>query len=209
MSFAREGMYYYGGGAFLTIMLALLGVTWLAIPMAGVTLFCLYFFRDPVRIPDGPEPSLVSPADGKIMAIKRDVEHPLFPHKCSCLCIFMSVISVHINRSPTQGKITKIEHRAGRFFPAYDDLAATQNEQNEFWIETEDRSYALIQIAGILARRIVCWLKPGDTVSRGQKIGLIQFGSRVDLYLPSNFDYSVKPGDMLKSGKTLIGSFSD
>lgn len=206
MHLAREGLPWYGGMSLVTVVFVVIGWWWVAVPVGVFTMFCFYFFRDPERQPESAEPVLISPADGRVLVIDEGT-HILFPEGCRRLCIFMSVWDVHVNRSPSAGTIERITHRDGKFFPAWQDAAALQNEQTEYWIQSGQHRYAMVQIAGILARRIVCWMSEGDVVQRCQKIGLIQFGSRVDLYFPKNTRITVNKGDKLKAGQTPIGMF--
>ncbi|MFC1851381.1 phosphatidylserine decarboxylase family protein [candidate division CSSED10-310 bacterium] len=206
-SVAKEGFPFYGSSAGLALVFIFLKLYWLAIILACFSVFCLFFFRDPDRIPEGDDHCFVSPADGKVLGVEKHKTHPLFSEKCVKISIFMSVFNVHINRSPVAGTVTNSQYKPGRFFPAYQDLAAVDNEQNELWIRNGAQVFALTQIAGILARRIRCYAKVDDVLQRGQKIGLIQFGSRVDLHLPPDFQVSVLPGQKVLAGKSIIGHF--
>lgn len=204
-SIAKEGIPYIGLGGLLAIFFFFMKIYWFAAIILAFTLFCLYFFRDPPRTPERNDDSFVSPADGKIIVIDKKTKHELFPAGCLKVSIFMSVFNVHINRSPTEGKITRIQYRSGKFLPAYSMASASDNEQNELWIENNQTTYAVNQIAGILARRIVCWKQEGDNLSRTQRFGLIQFGSRVDIFLPTNFELEIKMGDSVYGGQTILG----
>ncbi|MBN2382597.1 phosphatidylserine decarboxylase family protein [bacterium] len=204
MSIAREGLPYYGGSFILSLLFCVLGWFTLGILCMSFCLFALFFFRDPVRQFAGPDNAFLSPADGKIIAIQH-VDHDLFNSGCLMISIFMSIFDVHINRCPYSGTVQAKHYRPGRFLPAYREQAIKDNEHNELWIESDHFSYVVNQIAGIVARRIRCWVNIGDTVARGQKIGLIQFGSRVDVYVPSSFRCAIEHGEQVYGGKTVLG----
>lgn len=163
-----------------------------------VTGFMAYFFRDPKRIiPQGPG-LIVSAADGRVTRID-ELDDAIV------VSVFLSPLDVHINRSPIAGRIANIDYVKGRKIPATSDNASFVNERNSLLIEGEDLTVTCTQIAGILARRIVCWPKTGDILERGQKIGLIKFGSRTDLRLPLATEIIVKVGDRVLGGETIIG----
>ena len=156
-----------------------------------------YFFRDPPRvIPEG-EGLIVSPADGRVTRIEEREDGKL-------VSVFLSPLNVHINRSPIAGKITSITYTEGKRMPATNDAASLENERNSLVIEGEGMTVTCTQIAGILARRIVCWAKESDNLERGQKFGLIKFGSRTDLLMPANVEIQVKIGDRVTGGETVI-----
>lgn len=205
MSIAREGLRYYGGAFLLTLVFIVVGWYVVAIPCGVFFLFSLYFFRDPKRSAIYEQNALLSPADGKILSINH-TKHELFTTESLRICIFMSIFDVHINRCPYTGTILSKTYRPGKFFPAYREDAVTSNEQLELWIQNDRFSYSVVQIAGILARRIVSWIHVGDILETGQKIGLIQFGSRVDLYLPADFQASVQKGQQVYAGQTILGT---
>jgi len=152
---------------------------------------------------------VVAPADGKVVFVGECIEDRFLGEKALKISIFMSVFNVHINRIPTSGKILSIRYRKGRFLSANLDKASLANEQNAVCLETEDkRRILLIQIAGLIARRIICWIKRGDEVTKGQRFGLICFGSRVDIFLPQNVKIDVKVGQRVKGGETILGYLS-
>lgn len=165
-----------------------------------VALFMAYFFRDPHRtIPSG-EGLIVSAADGRVTRIDDGENSKL-------VSVFLSPMDVHINRSPIAGTINNITYTQGRKMPATSNNASMINERNSLIIEGSDVTVTCTQIAGILARRIVCWPKSGDNLERGQKFGLIKFSSRTDLLMPGNVELAVKIGDRVKGGETIIGTF--
>lgn len=196
------------------IILGLAGVvlfTWLDLSIgwgiAGLfTLFVAAFFRDPERESPQGEKVLLSPADGRILLIEEEEETPFSTGRTIKISIFMSVFNCHINRIPISGSIEKVFYRAGKFYAANNDLASAQNEQNALVLTTlAGTKICFVQIAGLIARRIVCWVKAGETVKQGERFGLIQFGSRVDLYLPTAARLRIKRGDKVKAGLTILG----
>ncbi len=175
---------------------------WFFSVLAGFTLF---FFRDPEReIPTGAG-VVVSPADGRILGIDR-VEHaPFLEAPAKRVTIFLSIFDVHLNRSPIEGKVTYRNYNPGKFLPANAPKASEDNEQNSVGIEDNGYRVLVRQIAGIIARRIVCWVNPGDSVGRGERFGLIRFGSRTELFLPESAKIEVAVGQKVKGGATIIG----
>jgi len=170
-----------------------------------LTLFTIYFFRNPERTPPADQRAVVAPADGTVIVADRV---PVSPLGCEALkiSIFMSVFNVHINRVPYSGRIVELVHTAGRFFDARDERASCENERTQVVIETEEGvRLAFVQIAGLIARRIICYPGVGDRVERGKRYGLIRFGSRVDVYLPAGGTPLVKLGDKTVSGETVLG----
>lgn len=174
-----------------------------------LTLFMLYFFRDPDRIvPDGKD-VFVAPADGKVILI-RDVHEPKYlDAEVKEISIFMSPMDVHVNRAPCDGRVKMVKHNEGYFFAAYKDEASVRNENIEMVVATEYGDVLVRQVAGFLARRAVCRKKEGDILKRGERYGVIKFSSRVDLYIPGNARIRVKLGEMVKAGKTIIGEITD
>jgi phosphatidylserine decarboxylase len=167
------------------------------IPLFLLAAFCLYFFRDPDRtIPDGSV--AVSPADGKIVAVRTD------DPSSSRISIFLNVFDVHVNRAPIAGAITNIEYTKGQFLVASREAASSQNERNTFTIEGQGTRVGFSQIAGLIARRIVCYKKPGDQVAKGERVGLIKFGSRVDVFLGPEWEITVKPGERVAGGSSIL-----
>lgn len=203
---AAEGYPFIGAGLAATVLAyALLGPS-LAIFFGLLTFFCLWFFRDPKRdVPQG-EGILVSPADGKIVDISSVQEDRFLNKPAIKVSIFLNVFNVHVNRIPVDGKVTDVFYNAGRFFAANVPKASLENEQNAILVETiQGKRIVCIQIAGLIARRIVCWIKKGDNLDRGERFGLIRFGSRVDLFLPPETEIQVSMGDMVIGGETILG----
>ena len=168
-----------------------------ALPLFVVAAFCLYFFRDPNReIPPGAV--AVSPADGKVVSIKRD--NP----ESTRISIFLNIFDVHVNRSPVAGKITKVHYQTGKFLVASKELASSQNEQNTVTVDSDGSRVVFAQIAGLIARRIVFDKKAGDMVQKGERIGLIKFGSRVDVFLGPEWNIVVKTGERVSAGSSVL-----
>jgi len=161
------------------------------------------FFRDPTRTIPTEAKAIVSPADGRVTKI-ASLTTPE-GEKRVLVSIFLSLLDVHINRSPIKGKIVKIYHQPGRFYPAFKEEASQANERNIVVISNQQTSITLHQIAGIVARRAVLWKKEGDSIHKGERIGMIKFGSRVDLWLPSEVKIVVQPGQKVKGGSSIIG----
>ena len=170
--------------------------------------FCIYFFRDPERKPDSvlKEGEIVSPADGKIIFLQRVFDERFLKEEVFKISIFMSLFNVHVNRIPFGGIVEKIIYNKGRFFSANSDNASSENEFNAIIL---NKKIAFVQIAGLIARRIVCKIKEGDAVISGERFGLIKFGSRLDIYLPVSFTPYVEIGGKVFSGKTLLGKIND
>jgi phosphatidylserine decarboxylase len=166
--------------------------------------FCLYFFRDPERVPPPGEGLLVSPADGRVLEVVAEREELFLQAPALRMSIFMSPLDVHVNRSPVGGGVALVRHTAGKFRAAFKDKASLDNERNAVVLESGGRRYVVVQIAGAVARRIICWRRPGDRVARGERFGMIMFGSRVDLFLPPEVHPRVASGDRVRAGHTVI-----
>jgi phosphatidylserine decarboxylase len=169
--------------------------------------FSIYFFRDPDRLVPDVSNAIISPADGKVIVIDEVYEPDFFKAKVKKVSIFMSVLDVHVNRIPISGKVTYFDYHRGAFFPAYKDEAALQNEHTTIGIENEDVKVLFRQIAGILARRIVCHIREGNLVKQGDRFGMIKFGSRVDIFLPLEVEIKVELNDKVRAGETIIGIY--
>ena len=175
-------------------------------PLVVGVLFCLFFFRDPERIAPPGERLVVAPADGRVVAV---VSERALDAEATRVSIFMSPLDVHVNRSPVAGVVEEVRHTAGRFRAAFADKASLDNERNALVIASAGRRYLLVQIAGAVARRIVCHVAPGDRVQRGERFGMIMFGSRVDLFLPSGVRPIVRRGDRVRAGTTVVGEIAE
>lgn len=173
------------------------------------TCFTAFFFRDPLRR-ISPDPSeLVSPADGHVISVDRVFEPDFFGSEVQRVSIFLSVFDVHVNRSPLEGNITYTRYREGKFLAAFNEKASQDNERNSFGIEGNGRKVMVVQIAGLIARRIVCWKGLGDSVAKGGKIGMIKFGSRTDLLFPDDFEVSVRKGQRVRGGLDVIAKIRE
>ena len=202
----------FGGLAMVALVVSAVFAWYLAPIFAAVLVFIVAFFRDPERrAPD--EPGLVvAPADGTVVEVTETVE-PRFLERPACkIGIFMSLASVHVNRSPCAGRVEAVEHRPGRFLDARVPESSAENESNTLAIgDAEGRGTRIVvrQVAGLLARRIVCAVAVGDRLERGQRIGMIKFGSRAEVYVPSDsgFEVLVEPGRRVRAGETVLGRF--
>ncbi|MFQ5597068.1 MAG: phosphatidylserine decarboxylase family protein [Nitrospiria bacterium] len=203
---AKEGYVFIGIGMIITLFCYVAMGERGAIFPALLTLFCAWFFRDPKRTVPKEAGLLVSPADGKVVDVTR-VEEGRFLNKPAVkVSIFLNVFNVHVNRVPIAGKVVDVFYNPGRFFAANVPKASLENEQNAVLMETSTgKKIVCIQIAGLIARRIVCWVKKGGDLERGERFGLIRFGSRVDLFLPPEADIRITKGDKVKAGETVLG----
>ena len=201
---AKEGFVFIIPLLVVSILMFLLSFYWVAFFFGLGFLFVTWFFRDPERhIPNEPN-IIVSPADGKITEIVTEKE-PIHGELCKRVTIFLSVFNVHVNRVPIAGIIEEIRYNPGKFLAAFNPKASMDNEQNIILINNGKVSIIVKQIAGLIARRIVCWPKKGDHYTPGQRYGLIRFGSRVDILMPENTKLSVVCGDRVKGGQSIIG----
>ena len=204
MSIAREGWPFIGSLLALALVLGLLRLPWLAGVCVALALFCAFFFRDPERVPPADPALVVSPADGKVVVVApAPAVNPLGPG-AQQISIFLSIFDVHVNRSPVAGSIEKVEYHKGEFLPAFDDKASLRNEQNSVVVAGPKGRVAFKQIAGLIARRIVFRKQPGDVVERGERVGLIRFGSRVDVFLAPDARLLVKVGDRVSAGSSAL-----
>jgi phosphatidylserine decarboxylase len=191
------------GGA---ILCGWLNLTWPAFALVLLAAFVCYFFRNPKReIPEGKN-LIVSPADGKIVRITRIPDERGEDGKL-LISIFLNIFNVHANRSPIQGVLQQLEYKRGKFKVAYDDDASRINEQNILTIQGDGIEVVVKQIAGLIARRVVCWKALGSKIGRGELIGLIRFGSRVDVILPEQANIFVRMGDLVKGGSSILGKY--
>lgn len=208
---AWEGIPFIITGIGLTFIVIILNWDSLAIPLAVLTLFTIYFFRDPERTHVNDERAVFTPADGKVLSIENlhNGDYRL-KDKVIKISIFMSIFNAHINRVPIKGKIAQLSYHPGKFFSANRDKASLYNEHNIVTLETDNKKKIIfVQIAGLIARRIACWVKKGDYVETGQRFGLIRFGSRLEVYLPPDSEIKVKKGEKVKAGQTIIGYLSE
>jgi phosphatidylserine decarboxylase len=200
----KEG-YYFGVPPLLLAGAGfLLHWTFLALVLLLFALFIFSFFRDPERSIPRDEGAVVAPADGRVLVI-TDEDHAGRPG--TRISIFLAIWNVHVNRSPATGTITNMEYRKGKFVAAMRENASFENEQNVFSLATEAGEMIFKQIAGLIARRVVSWKKAGDRVQRGERIGLVRFGSRADLWLPKDAEILVKVGDHVKGGTSVLANW--
>jgi phosphatidylserine decarboxylase len=201
----KEG-YYFGvpplalGGVFF-----LLNWNAVAVVLVLLALFVFSFFRDPERVIPAETGAVVSPGDGRVVVVTEE-EYAGRPGKR--ISIFLAVWNVHVNRAPSEGTITKMEYRPGKFLAAMRERASVENEQNVFTLSTDAGEMVFKQIAGLIARRVVSWKKQGDRVLRGERIGLVRFGSRVDVWLPKDAEILVKLGQNVKGGSSVLARWT-
>ena len=205
----RQGYPFIAAFAVVTLFLGYFSsiLFWIGLIL---TAWCIYFFRDPERVTPLDDRLVVSPADGVVSAVGPAVpprELGLGTAEMTRISVFMNVFSCHVNRSPVRGRIAKIEHRPGKFLNAELDKASTENERNSLVIESPNGIVAAVQIAGLVARRIVCWAEAGGTLAVGERFGLIRFGSRVDVFLPEAAVPRVAIGQTAVAGETVIAEF--
>ena len=187
----------------LMLVLSLLGFWYVGIVFGLVAAFMAYFFRDPKRATPTDQDLVVSPADGRVTRVKKVEEGN--ERSATLVSIFLSPLDVHINRAPIAGEVTNVSYSKGKFLVAMDENASLVNEQNALTIEGEKVTVVCKQIAGILARRIICWKHAGDRVALGEKFGLIKFSSRTDILMPANVEVLVAEGARVQGGTTIIG----
>ena len=203
---AREGFRWIGIGFFLTLLLIILKATWAAIFLGILTLFIVSFFRNPKRSIPAQQGLIVSPADGTICLITDAHEKKFLKEQRRRVSIFMSPLNCHINRAPISAKVLDTYYHPGKFHIASVDKASDLNEQHALLLEDDQKNkFVVVQIAGWLCRRIVNYTKAGHTLTRGERFGLIQFGSRVDIYLPPHASLQVQVGQSVRAGETVIG----
>ncbi|HET7258323.1 MAG TPA: phosphatidylserine decarboxylase family protein [Candidatus Acidoferrum sp.] len=197
----KEG-YYFGLPLLVLGAIAYLAEwTVAAIILACLALFVFSFFRDPERAIPTDTGAIVSPADGRVLVV-TDEEYDGRPGKR--ISIFLAIWNVHVNRAPADGVITSLEYKPGKFLAAMREQASSENEQNIFTLSTDAGEMVFKQIAGLIARRVVSWKKAGERVARGERIGLVRFGSRADIWMPRDAEITVKPGDHVKGGSSVL-----
>jgi phosphatidylserine decarboxylase len=205
LGMAREGLRFLVPLVGAAGMAFALGLPWLGVPALALAAGVAGFFRDPERVPPPVSDAVLAPADGRVVEVipfggwRGPGGEPL-----TQIGIFMSPLDVHVNRAPAAGTVEAVERRPGRFLAAWDTAASLENEQALIHLRTAAGDIWMKQIAGVLARRIVTWVRPGDKVEAGERIGLIRFGSRVDLILPARFSVHVRPGQRTVAGVTVV-----
>lgn len=201
---SRDGWLYLAVLALLTIAAFFLW-PWLAILPGILLLFVAYFFRNPERIIASDPLALISPADGVVMDIERVYEERFFQGESIRVRIFLSVFNVHVNRAPMAGKVVYAAYKEGKMLPAFKSHASELNEKNMLGIENEHTKLLVTQVTGFIARRIVCWTKQGDSLEKGERFGLIKFGSCTEVFVSPDVEIMVKPGQKVKGGLTVVG----
>ncbi|MEZ4524437.1 MAG: phosphatidylserine decarboxylase family protein [Desulfobacterales bacterium] len=206
---AKAGYPFIFAAAFVTAVFALLGLTVPALSCLVITGCICGFFRDPDRLIPNKEGAVVSPADGKVVFADSVETTPWMEGPCLKISVFMSVFNVHVNRVPYSGTVKELRYHPGKFFSANLDKASAENEHNAVVLLTENgKEICFVQIAGLIARRIICGIQEGDSVVRGQKFGLICFGSRLDIYLPADVTLHVRVGDKVSAGSSILAFFN-
>ncbi len=206
---AVEGYPFIALFAFVTVVFGLLDWSFLAVLMLALTLFTVYFFRNPERQIPQEENAVVAPADGKVVFVGEVLEERYLKDDVIKVSIFMSVFNVHVNRVPFGGKVIDVFYNRGEFFNASLDKASLDNEQAGILLETsQGKRLLFVQIAGLVARRIVTYPQIGDSLEKGRRYGIIRFGSRVDVYFPKGSDIDVKVGDVTVAGESILGYLS-
>jgi phosphatidylserine decarboxylase len=202
--FAREGWPFLGLSLIASLVVTVLAGWLWSLPLWLITLFIVQFFRDPARPVPGTGKSVLAPADGRIVVVEK-VRDPYLEREALKVSVFMNVFNVHSNRSPVDGEVKARWYNPGSFLNAALDKASTQNERNALWLKTADgQDVTCVQVAGLIARRILCYVKEGDALVRGQRYGFIRFGSRVDVYLPADSRVMVTIGEKVSASATVL-----
>ena len=199
---AREGWPILFGTVAIAIIVTVYAGWW-STPFWIFAIFALQFFRDPARVPPADADAVISPADGRIVCVEK-VRDPQLDREALKVSVFMNVFNVHSNKSPVDGEIKGRWYTAGSFVNADFDKASLENERNALWIQAARGDVLCVQIAGLIARRILCYVRTGDRLARGQRYGFIRFGSRVDVYLPTTARAEVSIGQKVTGGRTIL-----
>ena len=197
----KDGYKFAAAPLLVGIVAVVLHWNWLGGVLIFLGLFVMFFFRDPERTPPQDPDAIVSAADGRIMEVVEESRDGKAGRRIS---VFLSIFDVHVNRSPVAGRITAIEYRTGKFYAAMRGRASAENEQNSFHVLTDHGEVVFTQIAGWVARRIVCWKSVGDSVLRGERVGMIRFGSRTDIWLPEGVEILARPGQHVAAGTSVL-----
>jgi len=202
---AREGWPFLALAVAVAALVSWYSPVW-SMPFWGIAVFVLQFFRDPARAVPGDAKTVVSPADGRIVAVEK-ARDPYLDRETVKISVFMNVFNVHSNRAPVDGEVKQIWYHPGSFVNAALDKASTENERNALWIRADaGADVVCVQVAGLIARRILCYAKTGDRLQRGQRYGFIRFGSRVDIYLPAEARIKVGLGDKVYASSTILAT---
>ncbi|OLC48582.1 MAG: phosphatidylserine decarboxylase [Acidobacteria bacterium 13_1_40CM_2_64_6] len=204
MRFDPAGLPFIGG-ALLLAFVAGAAVAWfLAIPFVALGAFFAFFFRDPERVPPTEVHAVLAPADGRVIHAGPALKESAPPGEWQQISIFLSPVDVHVNRIPVSGRVTSVSYIPGRFLPAYRHDAGSANERSEIWIDHDGQTVVVRQVVGILARRVVCRVEKGADVRSGERFGIMKFGSRMDVFVPMTATMTVKVGDIVRAGETVI-----
>ena len=204
---AREGWPFIAGIVLVSVLVWAVAGFWWSLPLWLIAIFVIQFFRDPPRaVPQDPL-AILSPADGRIVSIER-AHDPYAERDALKISVFMNVFNVHSNRAPVSGTVRAVNYFPGKFFNADLDKASLENERNAVVIQNDGRLVTAVQVAGLIARRVLCYVKPGDTLQRGQRFGFIRFGSRVDVYLPLDATARVSIGEKVYATSTILAAFA-
>lgn len=205
MSLDRAGYPFIAAGVVPALICGLVGYPLAATAFGALGAFMAFFFRDPARaVPDVGARGVLAPADGRVMVAGAAQPHAAPPGEWLQVSIFLSPLDVHVNRVPFGGRVTHVDYKAGRFLAAYRPEAATENERSEVWVERDGVTVVFRQIVGVLARRVVCRVRPGAIVRAGDRFGVMKFGSRMDVFLPSSARLRVQPGARVRGGETVL-----
>ena len=204
MKIDRAGVPFVAAAAIPAAALFLFGQTEWGAAVAAVAAFLLFFFRDPDRHPPADPHIVVAPADGRVLHAGMPESGVAPDGQWQQVSIFLSPLDVHVNRAPVDGRVIDVRFRPGRWLPAYNDRAAAENERSEVWIDHDGESVVFRQVVGVLARRVVCRLASGTVVVRGQRFGIMKFGSRMDVFVPPSAVVTVASGDRVRGGETIL-----
>ncbi len=202
----RAGWPFILGAIVVALLGAWLGGRWAALPGVALALAFVFFFRDPERPLPADQSLILSPADGKVMAVgPGGADAP--PGTWQQITIFLSPMDVHVNRAPFSGRVTRVTHKAGQFLPAYKPESGAANEQSEIWVDHDGRTGVFRQVVGLLARRVVTRVREGEALVVGQRIGVMKFGSRMDVFLPPDLTVRVRQGDRVVAAETVLAQW--
>ncbi|MEQ1728650.1 MAG: phosphatidylserine decarboxylase [Vicinamibacterales bacterium] len=204
LRFDPAGYPFIGVSAGLAIVAGYVVTPWLALPLLALAAFFLFFFRDPERTAASGADAVLSPADGRVLVAGPAVPGAAPAGEWQQISIFLSPMNVHVNRVPVSGRVTSVSYMPGKYLPAYAHDAATANERSEIWIDHHGQTIVARQIVGLLARRVVCRLTEGATVQAGERYGVMKFGSRMDIFLPTTAEIVVEVGAVVRAAESVI-----
>ena len=204
MTIDRAGLPFIALALIPAVVCLVAGLPLVALPLSGFAVGMTWFFRDPERVPPQAPEAVVSPADGRVLYAGAADRTLAPPGDWLQISIFLSPLDVHVNRVPIAGQVTRVEHVPGTFLPAYRDAAASRNERTEIWLQHADQTIVFRQVVGALARRVVCRVGVGARVQTGQRFGIMKFGSRMDLFMPTTATLVATKGDRVRGGETVV-----